>query len=97
MRTQASTQRLVLRLEISTKVVRKTHANESPRFRIISVAITSSVSQEAYSKAMGKALAEKFMEDKMSLILFMAGMCSEGPENNGCVNWIVESCKRNKF
>ena len=41
-------------------------------------------------------LDEKFTEETIDLILFMAGTCSEGPENSLWVNWIVLSCLTKK-
>lgn len=96
MLTQINTQRHALRSEIRTTVVTKTQIMLKIRFRTVSHEMTSSVSQPAYSLASAKAMDEKFMEATMDLIRFMAGTCSEGPENRRWVNVNVESCGETK-
>ena len=95
-RTQARTQKQAFRLPMRTSVVIRMEAMLRIRFRVVSQAMTSSVSQPAYSVFKAKAMEEKFMEATMALIRFMAGTCSEGPENKGCVNVRVESCREKK-
>ena len=51
-----------------------------------SPSMTSSVSQLAYSVPTGKARLEKFASATISLILFMAGIHSDGPVNSLWVN-----------
>ena len=76
---------------ISTTVVMKTQRREMPMFLQNSPSITSSVSQLAYSVPTGNDRLEKPASATICLILFMAGIHSDGPLNSLWVNSIEES------
>ena len=81
---------LAEKLKSSSQVVMKTQVTAKRTFLYSSSEMTSSVSQEAYPIHIGKTLLVKFASFKICLTLFMAGICSLGPDMRWCENWIID-------
>ena len=81
-RTQRRTMTQAGRFWMRTRVVMKTQRRERPMFLQNSSSITSSVSQLAYSVPTGNARLEKLASATICLILFIAGIHSDGPLNS---------------